>query len=259
MRACVKCGGSWAGAKPYDSLCAHDFDEAPVPDVTPSSLVRSRSDLTPTGEMGWIAYGGGSMWSPASHWVQHPTREGAIAAWQQSWRERRDRERANDLAVAAELAGDVASAVATYDYGKFLGGTDVISWPLRVEGVPHETVTKAPAGHEPRWRRLTRADLIREQLARDEAILREQGVAGLQPWKAIEAERKRLDLPPTPGAIGPVWGSAEHVAKVGAVAGPCDCGAKSWAATDIKRHGGADYVKLRCTCGGSRFVVVPAT
>ena len=90
-RQCVLCGGSWAG-KAFDTRCAHDFDEAPMPDVTRSSLVRC-PDMRPMREQGWIAFGGGSVFATNAYWVQHPTREGAIAAWQQAWRERRDRVR----------------------------------------------------------------------------------------------------------------------------------------------------------------------
>src|SRR5574341_1210088 len=86
-RVCIKCGGSWAGPVAFDTLCAHDFDEAPEPRSVDYERIRLLA--APGGaracEYGYVAFGpahdSGSV--PDMEWieVEHPTREGAIAAW----------------------------------------------------------------------------------------------------------------------------------------------------------------------------------
>lgn len=90
MKQCIKCGGSWAGAKQFDTECAHDFDEAPEPDGVIERLPHGDEEI-------FVAFGpqpgGDALRGP---WLEseHPTREGAIAAWKVEWTKRRDEQRA---------------------------------------------------------------------------------------------------------------------------------------------------------------------
>src|SRR5574341_263005 len=98
-RVCIKCGGSWAGPVAFDTLCAHDFDEAPEPRSVDYERIRLLA--APGGaracEYGYVAFGpahdSGSVPDMERIEVEHPTREGAIAAWKAEWRRRRDEQR----------------------------------------------------------------------------------------------------------------------------------------------------------------------
>lgn len=69
-RFCTKCGGSWL--RPYDPACAHEMGP-PEPSV--ADWPRVSGDRV---ERVYIAHGDGLDRT-------HPTREGAIAAWQAAW------------------------------------------------------------------------------------------------------------------------------------------------------------------------------
>lgn len=96
MRTCVKCGGSWSGAKQFDTECTHDFDDPPEPAVAVAFLRK-------TMELGYRAHGPG----PGSETEcfpfaeEHPTREGAIATWQAEWTRRRNEARVREYEAAA--------------------------------------------------------------------------------------------------------------------------------------------------------------
>jgi hypothetical protein len=113
-RVCIRCGGSWNGAE-FDTLCAHDFDEAPEPDavelMAPERATTTEAGETfSKGERYWFASG-----SAVPSQV-HPTREGAIAAWKAAWRERIVLTRAAldrfsaDFTKAAEVQGCITAA-----------------------------------------------------------------------------------------------------------------------------------------------------
>jgi hypothetical protein len=91
-RVCIKCGGSWNG-QAFNTLCAHDFGEAPEPDGV---IEHQPLDSGSWREFGFVAFGpapgGNRLRGP---WLEetHPTREGAIAAWKAAWCDRRDLER----------------------------------------------------------------------------------------------------------------------------------------------------------------------
>lgn len=95
-KTCIKCGGSWAGAVQHDPMCQHDFDEPPEPDgvIDDVPLRRLGDDgVARALEVGFCAFGpapgGNRLRGP---WIEeeHPTREGAIAAWKDAWRKRHE-------------------------------------------------------------------------------------------------------------------------------------------------------------------------
>jgi hypothetical protein len=229
MRTCVKCGGSWMGAVAFDTTCVHDFDEAPQPPYVDRNELR-------VGEYGWVAHDDDC--DGDGHWVKHPTREGAIAAWQTAWRERRDRERADAEApvvtvpTAREsfqtLYDEVVKGVTLSDYGKFLSGV----FPLSGDGVP-----LAPAD---KWQTFVysppRAGKARVLAALSE--LADQGVTSVKPE--------------------PVWGDAAHFAKMASLAGTCDCGSNGWRTTDWWVHAGTCGSIVACeSCGSTRHLGAP--
>lgn len=75
MKTCTRCGAS--AYVDADTYCDHTYREPPEPEVRPSVLVAS--DYR---EHGFVAFGPiqGEEWE-----VEHPTREGAIALWQERW------------------------------------------------------------------------------------------------------------------------------------------------------------------------------
>lgn len=94
-RVCLRCGGSWLGRSP-DPECSHVYeDEA----REPTYVYR---DMAAKHEMLWTA-AGCLEWNGPAHIARHPTREGAIAAWQAEWRRRRETKRAEARAMITEL------------------------------------------------------------------------------------------------------------------------------------------------------------
>lgn len=89
MKTCTKCGGSWAGVKQFDTECAHDF--GPEPEVREIQVARQPLSA-PLEAMRFerifeATYFDATL-GPIR--VEHPTREGAIAAWKAEWLWRRD-------------------------------------------------------------------------------------------------------------------------------------------------------------------------
>lgn len=95
-KTCITCGGSWLG-KPFDTTCVHDFDEAPEPERVDEIQVGRQPKSAPLSAMRYervfraVSWIGGRVLS-----TEHPTREGAIAAWKAAWRDRREVERARE-------------------------------------------------------------------------------------------------------------------------------------------------------------------
>lgn len=108
-RACVKCGGSWAGAA-FDLACSHDFGDAPQPaHVSQLWDKHARERL-------WLASDDGyDSW--------HPTREGAIANWQAWWVERRDAERAKVASPPEPVRYTLGTPVRGTNMVRFTSGT----------------------------------------------------------------------------------------------------------------------------------------
>jgi hypothetical protein len=241
MRTCVKCGGSWMG-KSVDTRCAHDFDLAPQPEALTYGFDGAEEGAHPLRKLPceklWIADGWPFEAGSKGVRAAHPTREGAIAAWQTAWRERRDRERADAEApvvtvpTAREsfqtLYDEVVKGVTLSDYGKFLSGV----FPLSGDGVP-----LAPAD---KWQTFVysppRAGKARVLAALSE--LADQGVTSVKPE--------------------PVWGDAAHFAKMASLAGTCDCGSNGWRTTDWWVHAGTCGSIVACeSCGSTRHLGAP--
>lgn len=87
MKTCKICGGN--AYRDADTLCAHEYVEAPEPDL----VQRADRHTLVTGvpgmrsEESWIAAGPkGETWPHEREcWAEHPTRDGAIAAFKERW------------------------------------------------------------------------------------------------------------------------------------------------------------------------------
>lgn len=73
MRECIKCGGS--ALRDYAWGCEHDFGEAPDPEAVGSFFLNDERMFMATGEIAGMRFS-----------TEHPTRDGAIALWQERWR-----------------------------------------------------------------------------------------------------------------------------------------------------------------------------